>query len=355
MGVYKVRNHFFGTKTHSVIKKYSLSPVTAVAHSNIALIKYWGKRSVEYNLPAVGSISLTLDALHTKTTLQFGETLKEDQLILNDKEATVPALKRVSNFLDMAAGSSDRPKAKIISENNFPTGAGLASSASGFAALALAAGKGLGQSLSDEALSRLARMGSGSAARSIYAGFSEMQLGAKDDGSEDFAIPLHDENYWDVRLLVAVTSDEKKDLSSTEGMMRTAETAPYYGRWVSSHPNDMREMKKAIAEKDFEKTGELTEHSCFKMHGLAMAAKPPILYWNAATTETIHRVWILRKNGIPAYVTIDAGPQVKILCLPEFVEDVEDALSNIDGVRSVIEAKPGPGAYIMETVNETII
>lgn len=355
MDVYKERNHFFVTKTHSVIKKYSLSPVTAVAHSNIALIKYWGKRSVEYNLPAVGSISLTLDALHTRTTLQFGDILSEDQLVLNDQEATAPSLKRVSDFLDIAAGTTARPKAKIVSENNFPTGAGLASSASGFAALALAASKGLGQSLSDETLSRLARMGSGSAARSIYGGFSEMQLGAKDDGSEDFAIPLHNENYWDVRLLVAITSDEKKDLGSTEGMMRTANTAPYYDRWVSSHPKDLIEMRKAIDEKDFEKTGELTEHSCFKMHGLAMSAKPPILYWNAATTETIHRVWILRKKGIPAYVTIDAGPQVKILCLPESVEAVKNALSDIDGVRSVIEAKPGPGAYIMETVNETII
>jgi diphosphomevalonate decarboxylase len=346
---------FCVTKTHSVIKKFNPGPVTAVAHSNIALVKYWGKRSVEFNLPAVGSISLTLDALYTKTTLQFGDMLKEDQLILNDQEATESALKRVSEFLDVAAGTHDRPKAKVISKNNFPTGAGLASSASGFAALALAASQGLGQSHSDEALSRLARMGSGSAARSIYGGFSEMKLGTKDDGSEDFAISLHSERYWDVRLLIAVTSDEKKELGSTEGMMRTADTAPYYDSWVSSHPKDLVDIKKAIAEKDFEKTGELTEHSCFKMHGLAMAAKPPILYWNAATTETIHRVWILRKNGIPAYVTIDAGPQVKILCLPGSVEAVKDALSDIDGVRSVIEAKPGPGAYIMETVNETII
>lgn len=355
LDVYKERNHVFVTKTHSVIKKYSLSPFTAVAHSNIALIKYWGKRSVEYNLPAVGSISMTLDALHTTTTVQFSDSLDADQLILNDREANMQSLKRVSDFLDVTAGTQDRPRAKIISENNFPTGAGLASSASGFAALALAAGKGLGQSLSDEALSKLARRGSGSAARSIYGGFSEMMLGTKNDGSEDFAIPLHDENFWDVRLLVAVTSAEKKELGSTEGMMRTANTAPYYDQWVSSHPKDLGEMKQALANKNFEKVGELTEHSCFKMHGLAMAAKPPILYWNAATTETIHKVWILRKSGIPAYITIDAGPQVKILCLPESVKAVKDALSDIDGVRSVIEAKPGPGAYITETVNETII
>lgn len=310
---------------------------------------------MEYNLPAVGSISLTLDALHTKTTLQFSDILDRDEMILNGEVVSRPILERVSDFLDIASASNERPKAKIISDNNFPTGAGLASSASGFAALALASSRGLGKSLSNEALSRLARMGSGSAARSIFGGFSEMKLGKKDDGSGDFAISLYDKNYWDVRLLVAVTSDEKKDLGSTAGMMRTAETAPYYESWVSSHPKDIKELKKAISTKNFQKTGELTEHSCFKMHGLAMAANPPILYWNAATTETIHKVWNLRKKGIPAYVTIDAGPQVKILCLPESVDAVKDALTDVKGVNSVIEAKPGPGAYIMESEKETIL
>ncbi|MDZ7805593.1 MAG: diphosphomevalonate decarboxylase [Gracilimonas sp.] len=343
---------FCVTKTLSVIKKFSSDPVTAVAHSNIALIKYWGKRSVEYNLPAVGSISLTLDALFTKTSLQFLEDLDADQLLLNDLQAKGQPLKRVSDFLDVVAGSKNRPQARIKSENNFPTGAGLASSASGFAALALAATEGLELSPTKEELSRLARMGSGSAARSIYGGFSEMKLGTKDDGSEDYAIALYDEKFLDVRLLIAVTSDEKKDLGSTEGMMRTANTAPYYESWVSSQPKDLDDMKRALAVKDFEKIGELTEHSCFKMHGLAMAAKPPILYWNAATTETIQRVWILRKNGIQAYVTIDAGPQVKILCLPESVDTVKNALSDIEGVKSIIEAKPGPGAYISDSVNE---
>ncbi|MFP8489088.1 diphosphomevalonate decarboxylase [Gracilimonas sp. Q87] len=346
---------FCVTKTHSVIKKFSSDPITAVAHSNIALIKYWGKRSVDYNLPAVGSISLTLDALYTRTTLQFMENLDSDQLMLNKRQSEGEPLKRVSDFLDIVAGSDDRPNALIKSDNNFPTGAGLASSASGFAALALAAAKGFELALSKEELSQLARIGSGSAARSICGGFSQMKLGTKDDGSEDFAISLFNEKYWDIRLLVAVTSDEKKELGSTEGMMRTANTAPYYDSWVKSHPKDLEDMKQALAAKDFEKTGNLTEHSCFKMHGLVMAANPPILYWNAATTETIHRVWNLRRNGIQAYVTIDAGPQVKILCLPESVKAVRDALTDIEGVRSVIEAKPGPGAYITDTVNEMTI
>ncbi|MDR9414759.1 MAG: diphosphomevalonate decarboxylase [Gracilimonas sp.] len=339
---------------HSNIEGLKSGPVTAVAHSNIALIKYWGKRAIKKNLPAVGSISLTLDALHTKTTLQFDDTLKKDVLILNSNEAEGRPLNRISDFLDFTVGSNKRAKAKIISENNFPTGAGLASSASGFAALALALNDRLGLNLNRKELSGLAREGSGSAARSIYGGFAEMKLGLKDDGSQDIAVQLKDESYWDVRLLAAVTSTQKKDLGSTEGMNRTAETAPYYNEWVSSQNQDIEDMKKAIVAKNFEKVGELTEHSCFKMHGLAMAARPPILYWNAATTETIHRVWKLRQSGIPAFVTIDAGPQVKILCLPDSVSQIKEAVLDVEGVEHIIEAKPGPDAYIADSDKEII-
>lgn len=339
---------------HSNIEGLESGPVTAVAHSNIALIKYWGKRSVHKNLPAVGSISLTLDALHTRTTLQLVDNLAQDVFILNEKEVEGKQLKRISDFLDLAAGTKERRKAHIESENNFPTGAGLASSASGFAALAVAANERLGLNLDRESLSALARQGSGSAARSIYGGFCEMKLGTKEDGSEDVAVQMHEESYWDVRLLVAVTSTQKKELGSTEGMNRTAETAPFYDEWISSQPTDLQEMRNALVAKDFEKVGELAEHSCFKMHGLALAARPPILYWNAATTETIHRVWKLRQSGISAYVTIDAGPQVKILCLPESVEAVKNAVVDVNGVDHILEAKPGSAARIVSPEKEII-
>jgi len=345
---------FVENLNHSKIKGYRYGSVTAVAHSNIALIKYWGKRAIQKNLPAVGSISLTLDALHTKTTLQFDEALKQDVFLLNEEKVEGKQLKRISDFLNLAVGYSERPKARIISKNNFPTGAGLASSASGFAALALVLDDRLGLNLNRENLSALARMGSGSAARSLYGGFVEMKLGSKDDGSEDVAVQLKDESHWDLRLLAAVTSTQKKDLGSTEGMNRTAETAPFYDVWISSQPKDIEEMKKAISAKDFEKLGELTEHSCFKMHGLAMAARPPILYWNAATTETIHRVWKLRQSGIPAFVTIDAGPQVKILCLSDSVDEIKEAVLDVNGVEYIIEAKPGPAARIVHPEKEII-
>jgi diphosphomevalonate decarboxylase len=317
---------------------------SAVAHANIALIKYWGKRQEELNLPAVGSISLTLDALRTETTIHFDETLQADRLELNGKAVSGISLQRMSNFLDCV--DSTRPYASVESTNNFPTAAGLASSASGFAALALSASVALGQDLSRQALSKLARQGSGSAARSVFGGFAEMKCGDGPKGDEDYTVPLFDEGYWDIRMLIAITSTEKKSVGSTEGMIRTAQTSPYYNSWVQSQSTDLKEMRTALKEQNFEKVGELTEFSCFKMHGLAMSALPALFYWNDATVEAIRIIRELRKNGTAAYLTIDAGPQVKILCLPEAVDDVKQALQTVDGIKKILVCRPGPAAAI---------
>ncbi|HET6528560.1 MAG TPA: diphosphomevalonate decarboxylase [Balneolaceae bacterium] len=317
---------------------------TAIAHANIALIKYWGKRQGELNLPAVGSISLTLDSLGTETTIHFDSTLKADHFELNGKTVSGSSLQRLSNFLDCV--DSARPYAAVASTNNFPTAAGLASSASGFAALALSASVALGQNLSRKALSKLARQGSGSAARSVYGGFVEMKCGNDPSGMDDFASPLFDEDYWDVRMLIAITSTEKKPVGSTQGMNHTARTSPYYDVWLQSQPADLKEMRAALQAKDFEKVGELMEYSCFKMHGLAMSARPALLYWNEATIEVIRIIRDLRRNGTAAYVTVDAGPQVKILCLPETIDDVKQALETVKGVKEILACRPGPAAAI---------
>jgi diphosphomevalonate decarboxylase len=317
---------------------------SAVAHANIALIKYWGKRQEELNLPAVGSISLTLDSLRTETTIHFDKGLQADHLELNGKAVSGISLQRVSNFLDCV--DSARPYASVESTNNFPTAAGLASSASGFAALALSASAALGQDLSPQALSKLARQGSGSAARSVFGGFAEMRCGDGSKGDEDYAVPLFDEDYWNIRMLIAITSTEKKSVGSTEGMNHTAQTSPYYDSWVHSQPSDLKEMRAALKAKDFEKAGELTEYSCFKMHGLAMSARPALFYWNDATIEAIRIIRDLRRNGTAAYITIDAGPQVKILCLPEAVDDVKQALETVDGIKKILVCRPGPAAAI---------
>src|SRR5699024_10961689 len=179
---------------------------TATAYANIALIKYWGKRSAAKNLPAVGSISMTLDSLKTETRVRFDEALATDSFKLNGKIVNGQPLKRISGVLENCVAGKPRLKAEVVSENNFPPAAGLASSASGFAALALSASRAAGQDLEPKALSQLARKGSASAARSVYGGFAEMQCGNTATGEDDYAVPLANENHWDLRLLVAVLS-----------------------------------------------------------------------------------------------------------------------------------------------------
>jgi diphosphomevalonate decarboxylase len=338
-----------------------LKPVSAVAHANIALIKYWGKRSVERNLPAVGSVSLTLDALQTRTSVRLADDsdypsdriTNGDVLILNGEPAAGKALEKVSAFADLMAGagrnrrSGKRPALFIESGNNFPTGAGLASSASGFAALAKAFDAFFKLGLNEKELSAYARQGSGSAARSVYGGIAEMLLGTDESGYGDYAVQLYDENYWDIRLLAAVVSEGPKETGSTEGMNRTANTSPFYKAWVDSAPEDITLIKEALRERDFQKLGELAEHSAMKMHGLAISAHPSVLYWKPATLESIRCVWGLRKKGIPAYLTMDAGPQVKVITLPEYSAKVSAALRKVPGVADVIGARPGPGARLL--------
>jgi diphosphomevalonate decarboxylase len=320
---------------------------TAIAHANIALVKYWGKRDETLNLPAAGSISITLRDLFTKTSVEFRENLKNDILILNGERANPKQESRSSKFLDLIRKMADtRIFAEITSENNFPTGAGLASSASGFAALAVAASHAAGLSLPPARLSELSRRGSGSAARSIFGGFVEMKKGEKADGSDSVAFQLYDEHYWPLDMLILITSAAEKEIGSTEGMNLTAETSPYYRSWVTSSPADLEAMREAITWKDFQQLGEISEYSCFKMHGLALSARPGLLYWNQLTVTLIHEIRRLRRQGIPAYVTIDAGPQVKVICLPEYSEQIRQELSQIPGIGNIFKTSTGPGAKI---------
>ena len=322
---------------------------TALAHANIALVKYWGKRDAVLNLPAVGSISMTLKDLHTRTHVEFVPDLPGDRLILNGQDAADREVKRVSQFLDLIRRLAGIEHSALVeSINNFPTGAGLASSASGFAALALAAATATNLSLTGEELSRLARQGSGSAARSIYGGFVEMRKGEKPDGSDAVAVQLYDENYWPLEMIILITSGAAKDISSTRGMNLTASTSPYYSSWVQSSEDDLSAMRKALAAKDFEQVGEISEYSCLKMHGLAMSARPGLLYWNGLTVELIHEVRELRKKGMPAYFTIDAGPQVKVLTLPEYAGVLTNHFLSHKGIQSIIHTGVGPSARIVQ-------
>lgn len=317
---------------------------SAKAHTNIALIKYWGKRNESLILPTNNSLSLTLDGLCTKTTVQFQDDLEEDQFYLDEQRIEGTPLKRVTTFLNLVRDLAGKNLyAKVFSVNHVPTAAGFASSASGFAALAAAATKALGLDLTDQELSRLTRQGSGSACRSIYGGFAEWQMGSREDGSDSYAVPVAPQNHWDIRVGAVVLSGDKKDVSSREGMKRTVDTSPFFQSWVDSIPQDLKVIKEGIQHRDFEKVGKVAEANCLKMHATTLGANPPFTYWHNTTLSVMQEIQDLRKQGIPAYFTIDAGPNVKVLYLPEHEDIVRKKLVELPGVQDIILSRAGQG------------
>lgn len=316
----------------------------AKAHTNIALIKYWGKRNEALILPTNNSLSLTLDGFFTTTAVEFHEEYSKDLFYLDGNEITGEAYTRVTEFLDLVRQLSGKKLyAKVDSTNDVPTAAGFASSASGFAALAAAASKAIGLELTDQELSRLTRRGSGSACRSIYGGFAEWEMGEREDGVDSYAVPIAPKEYWDVRVAAVVLTATKKKVSSRAGMRRTVETSAFYDGWLATVPNDLKEIKQAIKDKDFEKLGMIAEANCQKMHATTLGAVPPFTYWQDSTMRVMQTVQELREQGTPVYFTIDAGPNVKVLYLPEDEQKVKKSLMAIPGVSDVILSKPGGG------------
>jgi diphosphomevalonate decarboxylase len=326
-----------------------LSSCTAVAGTNIALVKYWGKRDAALNIPAAGSLSLTLKEMGTRTTVRFGEQLGPgDRIRMNGRDPDEGARKRVVAFLDLVRERAGiQARAEVVTENSVPTAAGLASSASGFAALALAASRAAGLTMVPAQLSALARRGSGSAARSIFGGFVEMRAGVFSDGADAVAVAVPDGESLPVRLVIAVTADGEKSIGSTEAMDRTARTSPYYESWLQSVPRDLQDARAAIAERDLSRLGALAERNAIRMHAAAMAADPCIMYWTPATLTAMETVRALRARGLAAYFTIDAGPHVKVLCHPGHATEIESAMAQTPGVLRTLIASPGRGARIL--------
>jgi diphosphomevalonate decarboxylase len=318
----------------------------ARAGANFALIKYWGKADARLNVPAVGSISITLDRLHTETTVELASGAAADELLLNGvrRDEDLPKISACLDLLRRKAGFT--PRVRVASRNNFPTGAGLASSASGFAALVRAAEAAFGLTLSPRERSILARQGSGSAARSIFGGFVEMHAGTAADGSDSFAEPLLAGADWPLEVVIAVTAKGEKEIGSRSGMTRSATSSPYYAAWVAEQPPDLAAAKAAIRARDFAALAELAEHNCLKMHAAALAARPPLVYWNGATVECLHAVRKLRAGGVPVFFTIDAGPQLKAVCAPGVRAAVESALRDVPGVLELLTSALGPGAEL---------
>ncbi len=314
-----------------------MNSVSAIAHSNIALIKYWGKANSDRNLPATGSLSLTLDIFYTQTQLRASE---QDRFLLNGSEQSGERFDRVSAFLKHVRQISGKNIfCDVMSKNHVPTHAGLASSASGFAALAQACNQFFELGLQPKALSELARLGSGSATRSIFPGFARMHL-------EGYAEPIEPPNF-DMKLLVVNCSPNEKSIDSRTAMKHTSETSPYYSRWVMNHADDLRAALDAIEAGDFSKLGELTEYSTLKMHASLMAARPGYWYFEPASIAVMNAVRALHKRGLEGYFTLDAGPHVKVLCLAEQAVSWKQELEQVPGVLGVSIAGPGPGAYCL--------
>lgn len=321
---------------------------SAAAHPNIALVKYWGKRDARLNLPAAGSLSLTLSGLETRTTVSFVEGQTGDEIVLNEQQVEGAAATRISAFLDLLRERAGvKLGAYVETHNDFPTSAGLASSASGFAALSIAAAHALGLKLSPRELSMVARQGSGSAARSIFGGFVQMHAGRRDDGADAFAEPLAGPEHWDLRCLVAVSADGEKPIGSTDAMNHTAMTSPYYSAWIDEVPRAMTAARAAVRARDFEALATIAEASCLRMHASALAADPGILYWRGTTVELMHVVREQRAGGKPVFFTIDAGPHVKVFTTPEHEAHVSNLLRSVPGVREVLHTRPGPGARLI--------
>lgn len=302
----------------------------------MALVKYWGKRDSALMLPLTGSFSLTIDSFPTTTTVTPAVV---DSFTLNGTPLYGDELQRVVRFLDLAralTGTSDR--VAVTSTNSVPTAAGLASSAAGFAALALAASAAFGLSREPRDVSRLARRGSGSATRSVLPGYAVWHAG---DDEHSFAEAVDGP---EIRLVVVLLSKGAKPVSSREAMRRTIDTSPFLDGWVSSTELTLTEMLAAAAARDFTRMGELTELHALRLHALIQSAQPPIRYLAPASIAVFDEIARMRTAGIEVYGTADAGPNVVAMCRPADAETVAAALSNLGPTQIV---GPGPGATLL--------
>lgn len=317
---------------------------TAKANTNIALIKYWGKRNEELFLPMNSSLSITLDHFYTVTTVEFSPEFDKDTFLLNNVRADHKASLKISKFLDKIRNMANvKLHAMVSSENKVPTAAGFASSASGFAALAAASSKALGLNLDRKQLSVLARQGSGSACRSIYGGYVEWQKGIGDAGEDSYASQVLPANAWNISILSVLVNSEEKKVSSRDGMKQTVLTSPFYQGWLDTVENDLIIAKEAIIDKNFYSLGEITETNALKMHATMLGSDPPIIYWQSGTLAVMQCIQELRRSGVPAYFTIDAGPNVKVLCPPEHEQIVYEALLKLSEVKEIFICHPGGG------------
>lgn len=320
---------------------------TARAHTNIALLKYWGKVDQKLIIPTTTSISLTLDEFYTETTVEFDEDLPADQITLDQQPLKEKSRQKIITFLDLIRKqASISTHARVESINHVPTAAGLASSASAFAALAGAASKAAGLNLSPADLSRLARQGSGSASRSIFGGFVQWDRGT--DHQTSVAHPLQEQVDWPIQLLTVIVSDQPKKINSRGGMQNAMQNSPFYQSWVERSNTLIKPMQTAINQHDLSTLGTIAEQNALEMHAQNMVANPPFFYLTDISWKIINLVQELRQTGLQVYATMDAGPNVKIISHPNDTAQIEMALHSILPNIKIQIATPGPGLEIWQ-------
>ncbi|MDX1995185.1 MAG: diphosphomevalonate decarboxylase [bacterium] len=323
-----------------------MTTVTARACSNIAFIKYWGNADDRLRLPVNPSLSMNLEGLYTETSVRWDPSLSSDVLIFNNQPTTGTALSRVSQHLDIIRQRAGQSAfAHVSSFNNFPTGAGIASSASSFAALTVAACAAAGLDVTERELTTLARLGSGSASRSVPTGFVQWHTGERHEDSyaESFAAPDH----WNLVDVIAIVSSGHKDVGSREGH-QSASTSDLQNARVAGAQERFDRCKRAILERDFATFADVVEHDSNLMHAVMMTSRPPLFYWMPSSLTVMSAVRQWRAEGLKVCYTLDAGPNVHCLCLAEDAPIVEQRLMDITGVQEVRRAAVGGAAAAIQ-------
>jgi len=320
-----------------------MSTATAVACANIAFIKYWGNRDDKVRLPANPSLSMNLAGLETETTVDFADGLEQDEVMIGGEPQTGLPRDRVAAHLDVIrARAGLRHFARVQSSNNFPSGAGIASSASAFAALTLAATAAAGLSLTEPELSALARLGSGSAARSVPGGFVEWTVGQDGQPETSFAFSIAPPEHWELVDVIAIVSQKQKAVSSTSGHV-LARTSPLQEARVAGAAGRLQRCRDALLAKDFTRFAEIVEADSNLMHAVMLTSNPPIIYWEPITLAIMKSIRRWRAEDLPVCFTIDAGPNVHCLCPAQAAPEVERRLrSNLDVTRILLAGPGGP-------------
>ncbi|WP_051812118.1 diphosphomevalonate decarboxylase [Kitasatospora sp. MBT63] len=313
--------------------------ILAQAHANLALVKYWGKTAEGGNRAANASLSVTLDGLTSLAAVRFRSRGESDRAVWHPPGPTEGLGRFVAHAREVLR---IRRAVDVVVQSDFPVGSGLASSASAYAALTYALAEAADEAPGNVDLTALARSGSGSACRSLLGGFVEWQVGAEETVRQVAAA-----DHWPLAVVIAVTREEPKHISSREGMVRTASTSPFYRAWLDANPADLSLVRDAVQRRDLAALGPVVERNALRMHATALGSTPPLLYWEPATVAVMREVWRLREEGTAAFFSIDAGPQVKVVCEPGAADGVAAALTEVPGVHRVLRSRPGQGPRVL--------